>query len=163
MAMPVRVLLDSVVLVSLISFSCLTQHLNSLLDNYLEPLKKETFLSSDEIDALFGNIQEIVAFQRLFLHSLEEALAQEPDFQVFDQPHQFKVGAFAFQSGGFCFISLFVLFHRQNILFAVGNAFLYHAHHFKLYSSFCASHSKAQKVLLPSKSCCDPEMCLTVY
>lgn len=40
---------------------------------------------------------------------------------------------------------------RQNVLFAIGSAFLHHANHFKLYSSFCASHSKAQKVLLPSK------------
>ena len=44
----------------------------------------------------------------------------------------------------------------QNVLFAIGSAFLQHANHFKLYSSFCASHSKAQKVLLPSefRSCC---------
>lgn len=40
----------------------------------------------------------------------------------------------------------------QNVLFAIGSAFLQHANHFKLYSSFCASHSKAQKVLLPSKT-----------
>ena len=72
------------------------QHLNSLLENYLEPLKKETFLSTAEINALFGNIQEIVAFQRLFLHSLEEAMALEPNFQVFDQPFQFKVLTRAF-------------------------------------------------------------------
>lgn len=43
----------------------------------------------------------------------------------------------------------FVFF--QNILFSIGNAFLYYVNHFKLYSSFCASHSKAQKVLHPSK------------
>ena len=39
----------------------------------------------------------------------------------------------------------------QNILFSIGSAFLYYVNHFKLYSSFCASHSKAQKVLHPSK------------
>lgn len=33
----------------------------------------------------------------------------------------------------------------------MGSAFLYYVNHFKLYSSFCASHSKAQKVLHPSK------------
>lgn len=43
----------------------------------------------------------------------------------------------------------FVFF--QNVLFALGNSFLYYADQFKLYSSFCASHSKAQKVLHPSK------------
>lgn len=41
--------------------------------------------------------------------------------------------------------------HQQNVLFTIGSAFLYYVNHFKLYSSFCASHSKAQKVLHPSK------------
>jgi glucan phosphoethanolaminetransferase (alkaline phosphatase superfamily) len=45
---------------------------------------------------------------------------------------------------------LFQIFF-QNILFSIGSAFLYYVNHFKLYSSFCASHSKAQKVLHPSK------------
>ncbi|GIY16503.1 protein still life, isoform SIF type 1 [Caerostris extrusa] len=72
--------------------------------------------------------QEIVQFQRVFLQSLEEAIASEVDFHKFDHPAQFK-----------------------NVLFALGNSFLYYADQFKLYSSFCASHSKAQKVLHPSK------------
>ncbi|XP_042906310.1 protein still life, isoform SIF type 1 isoform X4 [Parasteatoda tepidariorum] len=105
-----------------------TEHLNSLLEHYLEPMKKETFLSNSEVNALFGNIQEIVQFQRVFLQSLEEAIASEVDFHRFDHPAQFK-----------------------NVLFALGNSFLYYADQFKLYSSFCASHSKAQKVLHPSK------------
>ncbi|KAI8428896.1 hypothetical protein MSG28_007529 [Choristoneura fumiferana] len=103
-------------------------HLNNLLENYLEPLKRETFLSNAEINALFGNIQEIVTFQRQFLQNLEEALESEPNFHHFEFSNQFK-----------------------NILFAVGNAFLYYVNHFKLYSSFCASHSKAQKVLHPNE------------
>ncbi|XP_034237865.1 protein still life, isoform SIF type 1 isoform X3 [Thrips palmi] len=104
------------------------KHLNNLLENYLEPLKKETFLSLAEINALFGNIQEIVTFQRQFLHNLDEAIEMEPDFLKFDHPNQFK-----------------------NVLFSVGSAFLYYVNHFKLYSSFCASHSKAQKVLHPNE------------
>ncbi|CAH2107327.1 unnamed protein product [Euphydryas editha] len=104
------------------------KHLNNLLENYLEPLKKETFLSNAEINALFGNIQEIVTFQRQFLQNLEEALEAEPNFNHFEYSNQFK-----------------------NVLFAVGNAFLYYVNHFKLYSSFCASHSKAQKVLHPNE------------
>ncbi|GJQ82513.1 hypothetical protein Trydic_g14499 [Trypoxylus dichotomus] len=102
------------------------KHLNNLLENYLEPLKKETFLSNAEINALFGNIQEIVAFQRQFLQNLEESLELEPEFHKFEYPGQFK-----------------------NVLFSIGSAFLYYVNHFKLYSSFCASHSKAQKVLHP--------------
>lgn len=67
------------------------KHLNNLLDYYLEPLKRETFLSHAEIATLFGNIQEIVTFQRQFLQNLEEALELEPDFHKFDQTCQFKV------------------------------------------------------------------------
>ncbi|EEB20227.1 still life, sif, putative [Pediculus humanus corporis] len=104
------------------------EHLNNLLENYLKPLKKETFLSNAEINALFGNIQEIVTFQRLFLQNLEESLKLEPDFHKFDHPSQFK-----------------------NVLLSIGSAFLYYVNYFKLYSSFCASHSKAQKVLHPNE------------
>ncbi|XP_021697786.1 protein still life, isoform SIF type 1 isoform X2 [Aedes aegypti] len=104
------------------------KHLNNLLEYYLEPLKRETFLSNAEITALFGNIQEIVTFQRQFLSNLEEALDLEPDFHQLEHPSQFK-----------------------NVLFAIGSAFLYYVNHFKLYSSFCASHSKAQKVLHPNE------------
>lgn len=70
------------------------QHLNNLLEHYLEPLKRETFLSNAEITALFGNIQEIVTFQRQFLQNLDEALELEPDFHKFDHSSQFKVGVF---------------------------------------------------------------------
>ena len=52
---------------------------------------KETFLSNAEIKALFGNIQEIIAFQRLFLQNLDEALELEPDFNKFEHASQFKV------------------------------------------------------------------------
>lgn len=50
----------------------------------------------------------------------------------------------------FCFLNFTLT--PQNVLFAIGSAFLYYVNHFKLYSSFCASHSKAQKVLHPSKT-----------
>ncbi|XP_067203017.1 protein still life, isoform SIF type 1 isoform X4 [Linepithema humile] len=104
------------------------KNLNNLLENYLEPLKRETFLSNAEINALFGNIQEIVTFQRQFLQNLEHSIELEADFNNFDHPSQFK-----------------------GVLFSIGSAFLYYVNHFKLYSSFCASHSKAQKVLHPNE------------
>ena len=113
----------------------------------MEPLKRETFLSNAEISALFGNIQEIVTFQRQFLQNLEEALELEPDFHKFDHSSHFKVSTFELNK-----INLTTLLvNLQNVLFAIGSAFLYYVNHFKLYSSFCASHSKAQKVLHPSK------------
>lgn len=60
----------------------------------MEPLKKETFLSNAEINALFGNIQEIVTFQRQFLQNLEEALEAEPNFHHLELSSQFKVNYF---------------------------------------------------------------------
>ncbi|XP_037081039.1 protein still life, isoform SIF type 1-like isoform X2 [Pollicipes pollicipes] len=104
------------------------KHLNSLIDNYLEPLRRESFITPAEINALFGNIPDIVEFQRDFLQSLEEAVEMEPNLGRLETPTQFK-----------------------NVLFSIGNAFLYHTNSFKLYSSFCASHSRAQKVLHPSE------------
>lgn len=54
-------------------------------------MKRETFLSNAEINALFGNIQDIVTFQRQFLRNLEEAIELEPDFNKFEHSSQFKV------------------------------------------------------------------------
>ncbi|KAK2715335.1 protein still life, isoform SIF type 1-like isoform X2 [Artemia franciscana] len=102
------------------------QHLNCLLENYLEPLQKQTLLSTAEINALFGNIREIVAFQRLFLAGLESALDSEPNLEELDRAEQF-----------------------QDVLCSVAGTFLRYVYHFRLYSSFCASHSKAQKILHP--------------
>lgn len=65
--------------------------MNNLLENYLEPLKKETFLTVAEISVLFGNIVEIINFQHQFLENLNEALAVETQFYEFDLPSQFKV------------------------------------------------------------------------
>ena len=61
------------------------------MKTYLEPLKKETFLSNTEINALFGNIQEIFGFQQQFLQTLENALETEAQFLNLDSPSQFKV------------------------------------------------------------------------
>lgn len=126
------------------------------MENYLEPLKRETFLSNAEINALFGNIQEIVTFQRQFLQNLDHAIEMEANFNNFDHPSQFKVQINnnnfknkKNQSSRELYINFF--FNPQGVLFSIGSAFLYYVNHFKLYSSFCASHSKAQKVLHPSK------------
>lgn len=115
-------------LISLIAVLVLLQHLNSLLSIYLEPMKSANFLSATDTATLFGNITEIVNFQREFLSALDESVAAEgKQFDKFEQPGLFKA-----------------------TLFSLGNAFLSYADKFKLYSSFCASHSKAQKILHPS-------------
>lgn len=62
-----------------------------MIERYLEPLKEETFLSSEDIEVLFGNIQEIVQFQKKFLHSLEGAVQKEGSLTVFTDARQFRV------------------------------------------------------------------------
>ena len=44
----------------------------------------------------------------------------------------------------FCFIF-------QSLLMAIGTAFLYNVDEFKIYSTYCANHSKAQKALHQSE------------
>lgn len=59
---------------------------------YLEPLKEETFLSSDEVVRLVGNIQQIVHFQKEFLRNLEESVDDE-SFVLYTAAYEFKVRA----------------------------------------------------------------------
>lgn len=40
----------------------------------------------------------------------------------------------------------------QKVLFSLGGSFLYYADRFKLYSAFCASHTKVPKVLVKGKA-----------
>ncbi|KAM7368297.1 hypothetical protein PAMP_014531 [Pampus punctatissimus] len=100
-----------------------------LFDIYLTPLQTETFLSKDEMEALFGSLPEMLDFQRVFLQTLEERIASCPNFSSLETPEQFK-----------------------KLLFSLGGSFLYYADHFKLYSGFCANHIKVQKVLERAKT-----------
>ncbi|XP_077977644.1 rho guanine nucleotide exchange factor TIAM1-like [Glandiceps talaboti] len=103
--------------------------LNCLMLRYLEPLQNEAFLTADELDAVFGNIKDIILFQETFLRSLEEAIDLEPDFYTIESTPKFR-----------------------RILFSIGGSFLFYVDHFKLYSTFCASHSKAQRIINASKT-----------
>ncbi|XP_067338990.1 rho guanine nucleotide exchange factor TIAM2 [Channa argus] len=100
-----------------------------LFDIYLTPLQNETFLTKDEMEALFGSLPEMLDFQRVFLQTLEERIASCPNFRSLETPEQFK-----------------------KLLFSLGGSFLYYADHFKLYSGFCANHIKVQKVLERAKT-----------
>ncbi|KAL2081987.1 hypothetical protein ACEWY4_021805 [Coilia grayii] len=103
--------------------------LGCLFEIYLKPLQSETFLTQDEMESLFGSLPEMLDFQRLFLHTLEERIASSPDFSILETPEQFK-----------------------KLLFSLGGSFLNYADHFKLYSGFCANHIKVQKVLERAKT-----------
>ncbi|KAM9339293.1 rho guanine nucleotide exchange factor TIAM2 [Symphorus nematophorus] len=100
-----------------------------LFDIYLTPLQQETFLSKEEMEALFGSLPEMLDFQRVFLQTLEERIASCPNFSSLETPAQFK-----------------------KLLFSLGGSFLYYADHFKHYSGFCANHIKVQKVLERAKT-----------
>ena len=64
---------------------------------YLEPLKEETFLSSDEVVRLVGNIQQIVHFQKEFLRNLEESVDDE-SFVLYTAAYECKVRAYTVQT-----------------------------------------------------------------
>ncbi|XP_050989802.1 rho guanine nucleotide exchange factor TIAM2 isoform X2 [Labeo rohita] len=103
--------------------------LNCLFEIYLKPLQKETFLTQDEMESLFGSLPEMLDFQKVFLQTLEEKISSFPNFNMLETPVQFK-----------------------KLLFSLGGSFLYYAEHFKLYSGFCANHIKVQKVLERAKT-----------
>ncbi|XP_069802359.1 rho guanine nucleotide exchange factor TIAM1 isoform X2 [Dendropsophus ebraccatus] len=103
--------------------------LNCLMERYLKPLQKETFLTQDELDVLFGNLVEMVEFQVEFLKTLEDGVRLVPDLDKLEKVDQFK-----------------------KVLFSLGGSFLYYADRFKLYSAFCASHTKVPKVLVKAKT-----------
>ncbi|XP_023375489.1 T-lymphoma invasion and metastasis-inducing protein 1 [Pteropus vampyrus] len=103
--------------------------LNCLMERYLKPLQKETFLTQDELDVLFGNLTEMVEFQVEFLKTLEDGVRLVPDLEKLEKVDQFK-----------------------KVLFSLGGSFLYYADRFKLYSAFCASHTKVPKVLVKGKA-----------
>ncbi|XP_040006587.1 T-lymphoma invasion and metastasis-inducing protein 1-like isoform X1 [Xiphias gladius] len=106
--------------------------LSCLIECYLTPLQKESFLTQDELDVLFGNLVEMVEFQVEFLRTLEDGIRLVPDLDRLERVEQFK-----------------------KVLFSLGGSFLYYADRFKIYSAFCASHTKVPKVLAKAKT--DPD------
>lgn len=105
------------------------QDLRFLIERYLKPLQKESFLTQDELDVLFGNLEEMVEFQLEFLRTLEDGIRLVPDLDRLERVDQFK-----------------------KVLFSLGGSFLYYADRFKIYSAFCASHTKVPKVLAKAKT-----------
>ncbi|XP_059542277.1 rho guanine nucleotide exchange factor TIAM1 isoform X3 [Myotis daubentonii] len=103
--------------------------LSCLMERYLQPLQKETLLTQDELDVLFGNLTEMVEFQVEFLKTLEDGVRLVPDLEKLERVDQFK-----------------------KVLFSLGGSFLYYADRFKLYSAFCASHTKVPKVLVKART-----------
>ncbi|KAA8593999.1 hypothetical protein FQN60_004833 [Etheostoma spectabile] len=89
----------------------------------------ETERTYVKLDVLFGNLPEMVEFQVEFLKTLEDGTRLVPDLEKLERVDQFK-----------------------KILFSLGGSFLYYADRFKIYSAFCASHTKVPKVLVKAKT-----------
>ncbi|XP_031664690.1 T-lymphoma invasion and metastasis-inducing protein 1 [Oncorhynchus kisutch] len=106
--------------------------LGCLIERYLAPLQKERFLSQDELDVLFGNLGEMLQFQVEFLKTLEDGTRLVANLDKLERVEQFK-----------------------KVLFSLGGSFLYYADRFKIYSAFCASHTKVPKVLAKAKTDAD--------
>uniref|UniRef100_UPI00358EF3B7 rho guanine nucleotide exchange factor TIAM1-like isoform X2 n=1 Tax=Myxine glutinosa TaxID=7769 RepID=UPI00358EF3B7 len=109
--------------------STYVKDLTCLIESYLEPLQRESFLTTNELASLFGNLREMVLFQRVFLETLEHARSRVPSFHSLLQSHDLRA-----------------------VLLSLARAFLHHAEHFKLYGSFCASHARAQALLARAKA-----------
>eukprot|EP00064_Thunnus_orientalis_P001261 superscaffoldBa00000085_g1263 len=92
----------------------------------------ETEKTYVKLDVLFGNLGEMVEFQVEFLRTLEDGIRLVPDLDRLERVEQFK-----------------------KVLFSLGGSFLYYADRFKIYSAFCASHTKVPKVLTKAKT--DPD------
>uniref|UniRef100_A0A665UPS8 T-lymphoma invasion and metastasis-inducing protein 1-like n=1 Tax=Echeneis naucrates TaxID=173247 RepID=A0A665UPS8_ECHNA len=67
--------------------------LRCLIECYLTPLQKESFLTQDELDVLFGNLGEMVEFQVEFLRTLEDGIRLVPDLDRLEKVEQFKVNS----------------------------------------------------------------------
>ncbi|XP_061426822.1 rho guanine nucleotide exchange factor TIAM1-like isoform X2 [Lethenteron reissneri] len=114
--------------------------LKLLMDQYLEPLQTQPFLTPEELSSLFGRLREMESFQRVFVRALEEGaalggLASDAAAADHPAPHEPR-----------CPVRL------RRALFSLGGTFLYYAEHFKLYSAFCASHSRAQRILAKART-----------
>lgn len=101
----------------------------------------------------------MVEFQVEFLKTLEDGTRLVPDLEKLESVDQFKVQLNlldinleykphqALRRTNFFFDST----PSQKILFSLGGSFLYYADRFKIYSAFCASHTKVPKVLVKSE------------
>lgn len=107
-----------------------------------------------QLDVLFGNLPEMVEFQVEFLKTLEDGTRLVPDLEKLERVEQFKVWCPFLLWGTSSELNyknktlIFLLTLWQKILFSLGGSFLYYADRFKIYSAFCASHTKVPKVLV---------------
>lgn len=105
------------------------QDLHALVDQYLLPMQKNNKLQPDDVHELFGNIEDIVAFQDEFSNALQEPMKLLKDVSQANEEKIFK-----------------------RVLFSIGSAFLYFAENFKVYSSFTASHIRSYRIFTTNQN-----------
>lgn len=101
------------------------------------------------MEALFGSLPEMLAFQKVFLQTLGDTVELCPNFSSLDTPGELKVSVpdpavASWPSGSDGTVPVPDL---KDLLLSLGASFLFYADHFKHYGSFCANHVKVQKVL----------------
>jgi T-lymphoma invasion and metastasis-inducing protein 1 len=100
--------------------------LEQLLSTYLEPLSRETqLLTQSDIRVLFGAIKEIIKNQKQFKTDLQSIVDNADDSDADDRPLDVS---------------------------AIADLFISYSNAFRQYSTFCASHSRAVKLLSDEKS-----------
>lgn len=103
--------------------------LHALVDQYLLPIQKNNKLQSDDVNEIFGNIEDIVAFQDEFSKALQEPMKLLKDVSPSNEEKIFK-----------------------RVLFSIGSAFLYFAENFKVYSSFTATHIRSYRIFTTNQN-----------
>uniref|UniRef100_A0A914W7R1 Uncharacterized protein n=1 Tax=Plectus sambesii TaxID=2011161 RepID=A0A914W7R1_9BILA len=102
-------------------------HIDRLIEQYLAPLRLAALLPQSETDRLLSSAQAIARFQHDFLEELQEAAGvrqTSPSGASYATPGQLR-----------------------NALLRIGGVFLSKSNKFKVYSPFCASHFRTQKLL----------------
>ncbi|XP_065185270.1 protein still life, isoform SIF type 1-like isoform X1 [Sycon ciliatum] len=109
--------------------------LTILLDRYLEPLRFETFIPKETLELVFGNIRDVVIFQRQFLQDLEDSLRhiQSADDKASAQSIRLMI-------------------------FSLSGSVLFYMRRFKMYSSFCVSHMEANLFLNKPESLANEQL-----
>lgn len=121
-------------------------HLNSVISLYMVPLKNAEYLQVDDIKQLSNTITDIASFQCTFHENLKQEIINRAwNRNDSDQDNDISLTDLSTHLLVFNSVEEF-----SDILLGIADTFLSFADKFKLYSTFCASYSKLQKLLHPT-------------
>lgn len=103
------------------------KHLDKLVEFYIKPIKKQEILSSLDILSLFGNMIEVIDFQKnTFLALLQQCIDK---YLPECEPGRVELDVY------------------KDVLINISKLFLYNTYQFRKYSTYCSAHFKSQKLL----------------